>query len=159
MSAYSLRLLGDPVLDQPSVPEIPIMRRILAEQKGLGLSAQQVGSLNRVALMILSGSSEPVVAINLEVRQRSHDRQMSIDEGCLSVQRDGKFYRVNLKRYKKVTAAWQAPHTGELVVRRLSGLDAIIAQHESDHLAGRCVVGGLDPRQRARAMQFIEAGK
>lgn len=165
--SYSLRLLGDPVLEQPSVPVepgtdlgnlIPEMRRILAEQKGLGLAAPQVGSLHRIALMRFS-SGEVVVAINLEVRQRSLMRQMSIDEGCLSVQHKGKFHRVNIKRHRQVTAAWQDVDTGEIVVRRLSGLDAILVQHECDHLDGRCVVGGTDPKQRAKAMRFLETGR
>src|ERR1035437_2245142 len=94
---YRLRFLGDPVLKHPAEDVNPasaitelvsVMRRILAEERGLGLAAQQVGSTWRVALMRLCDGhlvpqGEPVVAINLRIIARSKKTQLSVGEGCL----------------------------------------------------------------------------
>ena len=162
MSAFQLRFLGDPILKTPALDDVggpedlppgllPAMRRVLEEQKGLGLAAQQVGSTARVALMKLNG--QVVEAINLKVLEYSPEKILSRREGCLSVQGKGRYFRTNVSRHAWVwvsyrDTAWQE-HT-----LRLDGMAAILAQHEADHLDGRCIVDGL-PRQQRRLAERI----
>jgi len=153
---FYLRSFPDPVLKQPTVPVEPdtdihklvrAMKRILAEQRGLGLAAQQAGSLHRVAILTLAG--QQTVAINLEIIGRSKMTVLSAHEGCLSVRVNGKLFRMNVRRSRQVVARWLDENRQEHT-RRLGGLDAIVAQHESEHLDGRCIVDRLDPRQLER---------
>jgi len=99
------------------------MKRILAEQRGLGLAAQQVGSLHRVALLTLSG--QLTVAINLEIIERSKMTVLSTHEGCLSVRPKGKLFRMNVRRSRQVMARWE-DESRYTHARRLGGLDAIV---------------------------------
>lgn len=157
VSEFYLRKHPDPVLKQPSVVVEPgtdisalvaAMKRIIAEQRGLGLAAQQVGSLHRVAILTLSHVQ--VVAINLEILERSKATTLSIREGCLSVRvSGGDYFRINVRRHQRVLARWRG-EDGEEHVRRLGGPDAIVAQHEADHLDGTCIVDRLDARQIER---------
>ena len=155
---FTFRMFGDPVLKQPTVavgPDTDIyklvraMKRILAEQRGLGLAAQQVGSLHRVAILTLAG--QQVVAINLEIIERSKMTVLSTHEGCLSVRPKGKLFRMNVRRSRQVVARWEdeSRYTHE---RRLGGLDAIVAQHEAEHLDGVCIVDRLDAQQLERLL-------
>lgn len=155
---FTFRSFPDPVLKQPTVavePDTDIyrlvraMKRILAEQRGLGLAAQQVGSLHRVALLTLSG--QQVVAINLEIIERSKMTVLSTHEGCLSVRIAGRLFRMNVRRSRQVLVRWEDEHRQEHI-RRLGGLDAIVAQHEAEHLDGKCIVDRLDQRQLERVM-------
>ena len=153
---FTFRMFGDPVLKQPTVvvePDTDVyqlvraMKRILAEQRGLGLAAQQVGSLHRVAILTLAG--QQTVAINLEILERSKMTTLSTHEGCLSVRSKGKIFRMNVRRSRQVLVRWEDEsrftHT-----RRLGGLDAIVAQHEAEHLDGRCIIDRLEARQLER---------
>lgn len=160
---YRLRFLGDPVLKTAALPVkrvedlppdlVPAMKRILAEQKGIGLAAQQVGSLYRVALAHLG--DELVVAINLEVVERSAETIISPQEGCLSVQSPaGKTFRTSVRRHEWARIRY-LDEAGEEQDRRLEGFDAIVAQHEADHLDGRCIVDGLSRQQRRQAERMV----
>lgn len=160
---FTFRSFPDPVLKQPTVAVEPgadlyklirAMKRILAEQRGLGLAAQQVGSLHRVAIMTLAG--QQVVAINLEVLDRSKMTTLSTHEGCLSVRINGRLFRMNVRRSRGVLVRWLDEDWQEHT-RRLGGLDAIVAQHEAEHLDGKCIVDRLDTRQLERLMAKASA--
>lgn len=153
---FYFRRFPDPVLKRPSVavePDADIhkliraMKRILVEQRGLGLAAQQVGSLHRVA--IVTWSRVQLVAINLEILERSTITVRSINEGCLSVRVAGRLFRMNVRRSRQVLVRWE-DESRQVHTRRLGGLDAIVAQHEADHLDGQCIVDRLEPRQLER---------
>lgn len=155
---FYFRRFPDPVLKQPSVVVEPgadihklirAMKRILAEQRGLGLAAQQVGSLHRVALV--TWSSIQLAAINLEILEHSKMTVRSTDEGCLSVRVQGRLFRMNVRRSRQVLVRWEDENRQEHT-RRLGGLDAIVAQHESDHLDGQCIIDRLDAQQLERLM-------
>lgn len=165
---YRLRYLGDPVLKfaaEDVKPETDVrdlvraMKRILVEQDGLGLAAQQVGSIYRVAIMQLrDGSFAPlatVVGINLRIIARSKKVELNVAEGCLSVQgRRGEYFRTSVRRHTWVRIAYLDEQRKEHEVR-LEGADAIIAQHECDHLDGRCVADGLTRQQRRQAERIV----
>lgn len=148
MSDYRLRYRGDPILREKAlgagdeiIKLVPAMKRILAEQGGQGLAAQQVGSTCRVALCRFGRDEEPTVCINLSIVARSREVAVNRGEGCLSwpeKEGHGTYVRVNVRRHKRVFAEWQ-DESGDVHSRWLSGMDAIVAQHECDHLNGICI--------------------
>jgi peptide deformylase len=148
----------DPILKVPSVPVTPDenvtelilrMKYELAKVSGLGLAAQQVGSTARVALVTLRGITQ--ACINLEIVERSRANVLSPREGCLSVIQHGKIFRMNVKRSERVVIRYEdenrSPHS-----YWVGGLDAIVAQHEAEHLDGRCIIDRLDAAQMARLL-------
>lgn len=150
-----LRMLGDPILKTPAriVPPgedlalvIQNLRFGLKIWNGLGVSAQQVGSTHRVCVMVLSGTVH--VCINLEILQRSKAMQKSIDEGCLSVRSEkGEVFRRDMERHQWVVIRYEDEHRVPQT-RELTGLNAIVAQHESDHLDGKCIADGMSREDR-----------
>lgn len=161
-SQYRLRFLGDPVLKmkaddvQPDtdVSElIHALKRILAEETGMGLAAQQVGSVWRVALMVLG--AQRTLTINPRIVEKSETTVVSKGEGCLSVQsHKGHYYRADLRRREWVRLTYLDEQRGEHD-RVLRGMDAIVAQHECDHLDGRCIVDGLSRQRKRAAERFV----
>lgn len=152
----TLRKFGDPILKQPAehVPAdvdvsdlVAEMRAALDNWKGIGLSAQQVGRTERVALMTLGGVVH--VAINLKIVHRSKANVLSTHEGCLSVRTNGRIFRMNVKRSARVLAEWE-DEKRQKHCQWLGGINAIIAQHEAEHLDGKCIVDRLTPAQLQR---------
>jgi len=156
---YRLRKFGDPILKTPATDVAPgeditelldAMSDILIRTDGLGISAQQVGSDKRVALMRIGGASAATatVAINLRITERSPEMQTSIEEGCLSVRNPaGWFYRRDVRRHAVVWVSY-TDEFGTTIAQRLTGMDAIIAQHEADHLDGKCIADGTTREER-----------
>jgi peptide deformylase len=148
----------DPILKVPAVtvaPEESVtelvtrMKYMLTQVQGLGLSAQQAGSTQRVALCTFRGVTR--VCINLAIVERSKANVISPREGCLSVIQNGKVFRMNVKRSARVLIRYEDENR---VVQRhwVGGLDAIVAQHEAEHLDGRCIIDRLDPGQLAKLL-------
>lgn len=184
-SYYQLRSYPDPCLKEKAVPVspttdldddlLPRMKEILAEHKGLGLASQQVGSLWAVALMMLTKVTvetllfdanmpqvvkdmqlrELTVAINPKILEHSKEMAVHIGEGCLSAQsKSGEYFRTSVRRYQWVVMRWENEARKQMT-RKLSGLDAIVAQHEIDHLAGKCIVDGLERPQRRQLHRLM----
>lgn len=154
-----MKQFPDPILKTPAervAPEedvaavIERMKRMLEQVKGLGLAAQQAGETKRVALVTLTG--RVVVCINLEVLERSKANVLSPREGCLSVIRNGKVFRMNVKRSARVRIRYE-DEARVVHEHWVGGLDAIVAQHEAEHLDGRCIIDQLDPRQLERLLR------
>ena len=97
---------------------------------GVGLSANQVGSIHRVFVMDTSESgSRRRAFVNPCILSQSQEVRWK--EGCLSF--PGVFAFV--KRFEKIKVAG-LDENGELYTIELEGLDAICFQHELDHLSG-----------------------
>lgn len=151
----TLRTHGDPILKQraETIPPgvdvgdlVRYMQFTLRLHDGLGLSAQQAGRTERIALAKFYG--ETTVLINLEIIDRSQETILSKDEGCLSVHNaEGIFYRTDVIRHRWVIISYEDEHR-RTVTRRCEGLDAIIAQHEYDHLEGKCIADGATREDR-----------
>lgn len=99
---------------------------------GIGLSANQVGYVDRVVVMIIGGSV--VTLVNPEITQQSA-LQSTIQEGCLSIPARSKIK----PRYGKVTVSYQ-DLTGLHKRVDLVGVEAVCAQHEIDHLNGKTML-------------------
>ena len=109
---------------------------------GIGLSAPQLGALQRVLIMDHSGNaSAPEVYVNPELLQRSAIGL--VEESCLSV--PGVTGNVFRATRVKVRAQDQR---GAAFERELEGMPAVCLQHEIDHLEGKLFIDRLMPWRR-----------
>lgn len=119
------------------------LRDTLAQAKGAGLAAPQVGILRRVAIIIdeHDGYTE---LINPKVTEQ--EGVQDGPEGCLSV--PGKYGMV--KRAKKITVSYQ-DRNGKWHIKSFEDFLARAACHEIDHLDGKLytslVSRYLDPEE------------
>jgi peptide deformylase len=149
MAVLPIRIYGDPVLRQKaekvSQVDSAVIRLVqdmfdtLRQASGLGLAANQVGSLKRVFIIDLSKvipSSKPVVFIN-PVMLKSEGEQVG-EEGCLSI--PGIYEDV--PRFKQVTFSAQDLSGKEFTLEAMDLL-ARVMQHELDHLNGTLFIDRL----------------
>lgn len=99
---------------------------------GVGLAANQVGEPKRIILIANGGFIETMIN---PVIVRKYGGTINSREGCLSY--PGRI--TLLVRHKKVEVTCFGEDWKPLRFK-LSGLDAIIVQHELDHLNGRSCV-------------------
>ncbi len=103
---------------------------------GVGLSANQIGLNKRMFAALLSdseGQDRPIAMFNPKII--SHSQAMTYlpeSEGCLSVDRPVQGF---VPRYEKVQVK-AMDEEGNEVKLRFKGFDAIVMQHELDHLNG-----------------------
>jgi peptide deformylase len=108
-------------------------------EKGVGLAANQVGSLQKVAVIQLPEWEEAIVLINPEIVKREGERE--VEEGCLSIPG----YRGLVKR--SVTVRARALGLDGKVIRiKAEGLLAQALEHETDHLNGILYIDRLVSR-------------
>ena len=108
------------------------MRTVMARNRGLGLSAPQVGSSLRVIMV----ARRDYALVNPVIVHAS-DRVQISREGCLSlpgVSVDVPRHESVVVRYTKVTGGWH--NTVRTCEEEFMGLMAEVAQHEIDHLNG-----------------------
>src|SRR5574341_1327649 len=155
MAVLPIRIYGDPVLRKkakdiakPDATVIQLVQNMfdtLRQASGLGLAANQVGSLQRVFIVDLSKvvpSSTPMVFIN-PVMLNSEEEQIG-EEGCLSI--PGIYEDV--PRFKKVKFSALDLSGTEFVIDA-SDLLARVMQHELDHLDGILFLDRLSEVVRA----------
>jgi peptide deformylase len=97
-------------------------------ENGIGIAAPQVGILKRVIIIDLGKGAKSY--INPKIVSRSKT-EIQNEEGCLSV--PGVFGMV--KRNSAVTVEFIKPN-GKSKKVKVKGLEAIVFQHEIDHLDG-----------------------
>ena len=99
---------------------------------GRGLAAPQVGRTERIFVFDAgwkTGTPTPVACINPQIPRLSDTRAIG-EEGCLSIPG----VPMNIRRATEVTLRWtDANGTHE---RDFAGAEAVIVQHEYDHLDG-----------------------
>ena len=93
MAILEMRLLPDPILRKQAqkvakvTPQLKVlvddMVETMRDQRGVGLAANQVGSLQKVAVIETPEMEEPLVLINPEVMKTEGARQ--VEEGVLEV--------------------------------------------------------------------------
>lgn len=114
----------------------------LQKHRGFGLAAPQVAISKRIIVWTDEAREKPFVAINPEVVS-SRGRIKTI-EGCLSL--PGIQRAVKRKRVIKVVAL---DEQARRVTYKLKNIDAVIVQHEIDHLNGITILDGPKKRRRA----------
>jgi peptide deformylase len=104
---------------------------------GLGLAANQIGVLKRVAVIgtaFVKGDPDFMVLINPYV-ENLEEGSTTKNEGCLSIPG----YEVPVQRASKIYMS-AYDKDGEFFNTRVEGLLARCIQHEVDHLNGICFV-------------------
>ena len=154
-----LRVLGDPVLRQPTnvVTEFDarlenlaqLMMQVMEREEGVGLAANQVGVLSRIMVWRHPESDERYVFVNPRIVEMS-EACCTESEGCLSVPGA----TMDVSRAEEVVVEAQDLSAQELTVR-LTGMLARIVQHEIDHLEGRLILDRTSPEERRRVMKEL----
>lgn len=158
MSAYSIRLYGDPVLKQAAAPVANIdgtikalsdaMLESMYEVRGLGLAAPQVGVQKRIFVYDLYEGDGPQTIINPVISDFRDE--WTFDEGCLSI--PGLYFPIT--RPKEVHLTGYDLNGNEVSIEA----DEILArafQHELDHLDGKLLLEHLDKAQRKEALREL----
>jgi len=142
--SLGLRFHPDPVLretcaevaefDEGLAELAQAMAEAMYAAEGRGLAAPQVGVTQRVFVMDAGwkdrGARAPLVFVNPEIIE-SGETLASYAEACLSI--PGQSRRV--ARPDVVLLRWQDV-TGAVQEARMTGIEAVIVQHERDHLDG-----------------------
>ncbi|MBN9676444.1 peptide deformylase [Salipiger bermudensis] len=165
MALREILLWPDPKLKQPcaevgdpaAVSELVTdMLETMYDAPGRGLAAPQVGVLKRVFVMDAGwkdGDMTPVVCIDPQILAVS-DETAAGDEGCLSIPG----VTATVRRPVWVRMAY-TDLNGDRQECRFEGAEAIVAQHEYDHLDGLVHFDRLDPTTAADLMHAYERGK
>ena len=161
MALLEIRLFGDPVLRERSLPvdrfDADLARfgddllETMRAARGAGLAAPQVGVLKRmfaydVGVDEETGEHPFGVLVNPVVTRREGEQRG--EEGCLSF--PGLYYQCT--RAQAVTVAAQDV-TGRRLELDGEGLLARCFQHEIDHLDGVLFIDRLSRGDRKRAMR------
>jgi len=136
-----------------------MMMKFVRSHPCLGLAANQLGIMERVCVAKIGWhgdlSIEMRVYINPEIIERQGN-QLSVAEGCLSFPG----IRGDIKRPQKIKVKyisvkkWQETE----IEIEYSGMDAIIMEHEIDHLNGiRCIDKMTNIRRYRQRNPFIQS--
>lgn len=117
-------------------------------REGVGLAAPQIGINKRMLVIHYEGAKEGEYVtyqlVNPKIVANSIKQcYLSNGEGCLSVDNDHpghvyRSFRIDVKAYDA--------YTGQDVKITARGFDAIVLQHEIDHLSGRLYYDHIDPK-------------
>lgn len=127
------------------------MFETMYKNNGIGLSANQVGVLQRIAVIDID--QEPnlkLVLINPEIYFWSEDSDIVSEEGCLSVPK----IWGTVKRNGHIKVKYQDLNGKECNLDA-KGLLAIVIQHEIDHLDGKVFIDQLSRIRRGIAQRRI----
>ena len=159
MAILKVARMGNPVLRTVAEP-IPIqaitspeVRRLIAdmletvsEYDGIGLAAPQVHYSLRLVILCLDPEEGFEVWIN-PILTPTTDEEEVTTEGCLSLPD----LRGDVSRPTAIRVE-AYDHTGQHFVRHLEGFEAVVAQHECDHLDGVLYVDKAD----TQTLTFLE---
>ncbi len=161
-----VRIYPDPILRKPTHPVRPgspearavaeALRGAFARIEGLGLAANQIGFLSRVAIVQLApqgedhqNGPEPIVLLNPRILWRSENILVE-EEGCLSL--PGVW--ADVPRAKAVRVEYQ-DEEGKKHILEAEDLQARLLQHELDHLDGVLFIDHLPVQERQRVLRVF----
>lgn len=145
-----LRIMNDPVLREVCVPvvqsdmaeivaSVPEMIKILENEDGAALAANQVGITKR--FFIMRQGNEVRLVVNPEIVEISELKPFQ--EGCLSI--PGAYGPT--KRAQQVKLKFKNKEFQDEEME-LSGKEAVAVQHEIDHLDGKLYVDQMTGPER-----------
>lgn len=158
--AHEIRTFGDPVLKSRATPVKEFdeslgklaeeMLKIMRENDGVGLAANQIGRLKRILVAAYEdegGEMKEFVIVNPKIQERSEESEKDV-EGCLSLPG----MRMEVERPTAATVTGQ-DLSGEPLRVEAEGLLARIFQHEIDHLDGVLILDRTDRESRKQALR------
>ena len=98
------------------------------ELNGVGLAGVQVGDPRRI--LVADAGSRPMMMVNPKIVEASEET-VSFQEGCISLPG----FVLDVERSESITVEYTTP-LGEKVSESLFGVEAVVVQHEIDHLNG-----------------------
>lgn len=141
MSVLDIRVLGDPILRERTIPVQGVsdgLRALVADMfetmyaaEGIGLAAPQVGRSERVFVMDVDDN--PLAMINPEIIEREGIERA--EEGCLSIPE----IFGDVDRATRIVAR-ATDVNGKTFEVELTDLAARCVQHELDHLDGKLFI-------------------
>lgn len=158
MSLFKVRVFGDPVLREKARPVEKIednliktvekMKQTMRESNGIGLAANQVGILDKVA--VCEDEKEgTLVLVNPEIVWKSQESQVD-EEGCLSLP------QVSLEVERATKVKVKALNLkGKKIELEAEGLLARVLQHEVDHLNGKLILDCVSPEEHRKALKAL----
>lgn len=118
---------------------------------GVGLAAPQVADPRRIIVMDSGEHEERGVRffamVNPKIAERSEDI-IPWNETCLSVPE----FEIELQRNRRVRVEWQDPADGSAKTAWFEDYEAVIVQHELDHLEGTVL---LDRASRFKRTWYL----
>ena len=127
------------------------MVETMIHEHGVGLAANQVGSLQKVCVIQLPEWEEAMVLINPEITEAAGE--VELEEGCLSLPG----YRGITLRSEKVKVK-ALGLDGKAVRIQPEGLFSQALQHEIDHLNGILYIDRLVSKDEFYKIQFDDEG-
>lgn len=148
-----LRTVSEPVkkFDESLKKFAKDLKKTMIKAKGLGIAAPQVDKNIRVFIATLNYKTDSqviVTMVNPEIVAHSKETEVG-EEGCLSL--PGKFG--NVERFKRVTVEFFDPDGGGQMLE-LSGLNARVVQHETDHINGILFVDRMQEMDQRKGLAF-----
>ena len=168
MSLLPIITIPDPVLKQVAQPieritdavraQAADMIETMYDAPGVGLAANQIGSLNRIFVMDTTYRKEPqsrnpIVLINPEIIWKSEEISV-MEEGCLSIPQQ--YAEVERPRSVRVKYIDLKGEQKELIGE---DLESHCLQHELDHLNGVLFIDYLSRLKRNMIVRKVEKMK
>lgn len=124
------------------------------DPKAAGLSAPQIGS-NKQIFGFKTSDNKIIIAINPVIHEYSQNHDPSatvtVEEGCLSFPG----LTLNVTRSSSIAASYM-DLTTERNTWNLDGFDAIVFQHEYDHLYGMTFVDRQNRKTRRKLLKTLK---
>lgn len=126
------------------------MAETMYDAPGVGLAAPQVGDGRRIVVIDSGedGGSGLLKMANPVISERSNETILWA-ETCLSVPD----VEVKVRRNKRITVQWRDCGTGEAMEQEFQNFEAVIVQHELDHLLGTVLLDRVSRFKRSRYLQ------
>ena len=125
------------------------MVETMYDAPGVGLAAPQVSDPRRI--VVIDSGEEPgsglLKMVNPQITERSKETILWA-ETCLSVPD----MEVKVRRNKRITVTWRNPD-GSPQEQEFQNFEAVIVQHELDHLLGTVLLDRVSRFKRSRYLQ------
>jgi peptide deformylase len=164
MTQLPIRIIPDPVLRMIAKPVSAVDTRVarfmddvlesMYKSHGIGLAANQVGSLERVITVDLSeerNGSRAILMANPEIVWRDPKATFTYREGCLSIPEQ----YAEVTRPKRIRLTYLDPR-GKRQELEAEDLLSQCIQHEIDHLNGILFIDHLSKLKRGMIERKVE---
>lgn len=164
MTQIPIRIIPDPVLRQRAQPVTAVDKRVakfmedmlesMYKGHGIGLAANQVGSLERVITVDISterNASKALLMANPEVIWRDPEATFTYNEGCLSIPDQ----YADVTRPKRIRVTYLDQH-GKKQELEAEDLLSQCIQHEIDHLNGVMFIDHISKLKRDMIVKKVE---
>lgn len=164
MTQIPIRIIPDPVLRQMAQPVTVVDKRVakfmedmlesMYKGHGIGLAANQVGSLERVITVDVSddrNATKALLMANPEIIWSDPEATFTYSEGCLSIPD----HYADVTRPKRIRVSYLDQH-GKKQELEAEDLLSTCIQHEIDHLNGVLFIDHLSKLKRDMIVKKVE---